>query len=142
MFSLNFSKIKFKNDYQNQTNSMIAIKIKDNQNGAITHNPISIDRCCKSFSVDPNVLNISSIKDEIPRAPCNMSKTDFVLNHVQKRKAVILQGCQKRWNARKWTFEGSFPASSYFFCTQINCIIISRLHIYGFLKASIYIQVY
>ena len=67
-----------------------------------------IDRCCKPFSFEPNELSITSIKDGIPRAPCNMSKADFLSKYVQKRKAVILQGCQKTWRARKWTFEGIF----------------------------------
>ena len=103
MDNINFSKIRFKEDSLNQTNSIIAIRIKDNRNGSIRHTPISIDRCCRTFMVKPN---ISSIKDEIPRAPCNMSKEDFYLKYVQKRKSVILRGCQKSWRARKWTLEG------------------------------------
>ena len=108
MVSINFSKIKFNNENLNQTKSMIAIRIKDNQKGAITNTPISIDRCCKSFLVQPNVSNVSFIKDKIPRASCNMSSEDFLLKHVQKRKVVIVRGCQKKWSARKWTFEGIF----------------------------------
>ena len=103
MDNINFSKIRFKEDHLNQTNSIIAIRIKDNKNGSISHTPISIDRCCRTFMVKPN---ISSIKDEIPRAPCNMSKEDFYLKYVLKRKPVMLQGCQKSWRARKWTLEG------------------------------------
>ena len=109
MDNINFSKIRFKEDHLNQTNSIIAIRIKDNRNGSIRHNPISIDRCCRTFMVKPN---ISSIKDKIPRAPCNMTKEEFYLKYVQKRKSVILRGCQKQWRARNWTFEGTLQLNS------------------------------
>ena len=121
MDNINFSKIRFKEDSLNQTNSIIAIRIKDNRNGSIRHTPISIDRCCRTFMVKPN---ISSIKDEIPRAPCNMSKEDFYLKYVQKRKSVILRGCQKSWRAKRWTFEGIFQLNSCF----IVCQWISQHH--------------
>ena len=90
------------------------MRIKGNEKGSITHNPISIDRCCKPFMVEPN---ISSIKDEIPRAPCNMTKEEFYLKHVRERKSVILRGCQKKWRARKWTFEGTFELNTNFYFT-------------------------
>ena len=109
MEAINFSNIQFKEEYLNQTNSIIVIKIKDNRKGSIAHTPISIDRCCKSFTVEPNISNISSIKDIIPRASCNMTKEDFLSKYVQKRKALILQGCQNQWRARKWTLEGTVP---------------------------------
>ena len=92
----------------NQTNSILAIKIKDNQNGVITQTPVSIDRCCKPFVAEPNTSNISTIIDDIPRAPCNMSKEEFLFNYVERRKAVILRGCQEEWPALNWTFEGIF----------------------------------
>ena len=103
MDNINFSTIRFKEDHVNQTNSIIAIRIKDIKNGSISHTPISINRCCRAFMIKPN---ISSIKDEIPRAPCNMSKEEFYLKYVLKRKPVMLRGCQKSWRARKWTLEG------------------------------------
>ena len=109
MKAINFSNIQFKEEYLNQTNSIIVIKIKDNRKGSIAHTPISIDRCCKSFTVEPNISNISSIKDIIPRASCNMTKEDFLSKYVQKRKSLILQGCQNQWRARKWTLEGTVP---------------------------------
>ena len=86
----------------------VKIQIEQNQKGSLTHTPISIDRCCKSFKVEPNISNANTIKDEIPRANCNMTRKDFFSKYVQKRKVVILQGCQKKWSARKWTFEGKF----------------------------------
>ena len=107
MEAINFSNIQFKDENLNQTNSIIVIKVKDNRKGSIAHTPISIDRCCKSFTVEPNISNISSIKDIIPRASCNMTKEDFLSKYVQKRKSLILQGCQNQWRARKWTLEGT-----------------------------------
>ena len=80
--------------------------MQNNAKGAITETQKLIDRCCKPFSVEPNQLSMPSIKDGIPRVPCNMSKADFLSKYVQKRKAVILRGCQKSWRARKWTLEG------------------------------------
>ena len=110
MDNIDFSNINFNGGNLNQTNSMIAIRIrkKNDAKGAITETKKLIDRCCKPFGIEPNELTIQSIKDGIPRAPCNMSKPDFLSKYVQKRKAVILQGCQKTWRARKWTFEGIF----------------------------------
>ena len=92
------------------------MKIKDNKKGSVSHSPTLIDRCCKRFMVEPN---ISSINDGIPRAPCNMTKEEFYLQYIRKRKAVILRGCQKNWRARNWTFEGTFQLNSYFYCTSI-----------------------
>ena len=108
MDNIDFSKINFNGGNLNQTTSMIAIRIrkKNNEKGEITEAKKSVDRCCNPFRVEPNQFSIQSIKDGIPRAPCNMSKADFLSKYVQKRKAVILQGCQKTWRARKWTFEG------------------------------------
>ena len=103
MDNINFSKIRFKEVHLNQTNRVIVIRIRDNKKGSISHTPISIDRCCRPFMVEPNIL---SIEDEIPRASCNMTKEDFILKYVRKRISVILRGCQKSWRARKWTFEG------------------------------------
>ena len=72
--------------------------------------------------------NISSIKDEIPRAPCNMTKEEFSIKYVRKRKSVILRGCQKSWRARKWTFEGTLRLNSCFSCMAI---ILSDINIFA-----------
>ena len=103
MDNINFSKIRSKEDHRNQTKSIIVIRIKDNNKGSISHTPISIDRCCRTFVVE---LDVSSFKDEIPRDSCNITKEDFNVKYVRKRKSVILRGCQKSWSARKWTFKG------------------------------------
>ena len=108
MDDINFSKIRFKEGHLNQTNRVILIRIRDNKKGSISHTPISIDRCCRPFMVEPNIL---SIKDEIPRAPCNMTKEDFILKYVRKRLTVIFRGCQNSWRARKWTFEGTLMSN-------------------------------
>ena len=105
MDTINFSRIHFNEQNLNQTSSLIVIKIKDHKQGSVNHTPAPIDRCCKGFMVEPSIY---SIKDEIPRAPCNMSKEEFYLGYVRKRKSVILRGCHKNWRARNWTFEGKF----------------------------------
>ena len=99
------------------------MKIKDNKKGSVSHSPTLIDRCCKRFMVE---TNISSINDGIPRAPCNMTKEEFYLQYIRKRKAVILRGCQKNWRARNWTFEGTFQLNSYFYCTSIIIIYVFK----------------
>ena len=129
---INFSRIQFTAENVNQTNSVIIIKIRNHRKGSITLTPISVDRCCKSIAEEPNIPNGSAIKDEMPRITCNMTKEDFLAQYVQKRKAVILQGCQKTWPARKWTFEGIFMLSSYFCCKQflvLHYIPMILLHI-------------
>ena len=131
MEAINFSNIQFKEENLNQTNSIIVIKIKDNRKGSIAYTPISIDRCCKSFTVEPNISNISSIKDTIPRASCNMRKEDFLSKYVQKRKSLILQGCQNEWRARKWTLEGTVPSKFYNLIAQIT-------YFYGHLYKVLY----
>ena len=133
MDNINFSRIHFNEQNVNQTSSIIVMKIKDNKKGSVSHSPTSIDRCCKRFMVEPN---ISSIKDGIPRVPCNITKEEFYLQYVRKRKAVILRGCQKNWRARNWTFEGTFQLNSYFYCTSI--IIRDALYT-NFLQRSIFI---
>ena len=120
MDSIDFSKIRFKNENPNPTNSMIAVRIKNNPNGAIFHTPIAIDRCCKSFENPPNASHKNSIRDKIPRALCNISKEYFLSEYVQKRKAVILLGCQNKWNARKWTFKGRYLLNWCSYCQKIN----------------------
>ena len=120
MDTINFSMIHFNDQNLTQANSLIVVRIRDNRKGSITHTPVSIDRCCKPFMVEPD---ISSIKDDIPRAPCNMTKEEFYLKYIRKRKSVILRGCQKEWRARKWTFEGTYKLNSYFHCTEIIIIL-------------------
>ena len=115
MDTINFSRIHFNEQNLNQTSSIIVMKIRDNKKGSVSHSPTLIDRCCKRFMDEPN---ISSINDGIPRAPCNMTKEEFYLQYIRKRKAVILRGCQKNWRARNWTFEGTFQLNSYFYCNR------------------------
>ena len=111
MATVDFSRIDFNDETVNKTKNRMVIKIKNNKVGTITQTPIYVDRCCTPFKIEPD---ITSIKDNIPRAQCNISKADFLSEYVHKRKAVMLVGCQKNWPARKWTFEGSvFPMHRY-----------------------------
>ena len=41
----------------------------------------------------------------IERISCNVSEQEFKSKYIDKRKPVILQGCQKDWKAKDWTIE-------------------------------------
>ena len=110
---INFSDIRHAHENLPSSKNLLIIRIKDNKRGEIIQTPMTIDRCCKPFKVEPDISNKKSINDAIPRVSCNMGKTHFLSEYVQKRKAVILLGCQKDWPARKWTFEGIFHLSTF-----------------------------
>ena len=105
---LYFSNIQHVHESLSSSKNLMIIRIKDNKRGEIIQTPMSINRCCKPFKVEPDISNKKYINDVIPRVSCNMGKDPFLTEYVQKRKAVILLGCQKDWPARKWTFEGIF----------------------------------
>ena len=105
---INFSDIRHAHENLPSSKNLLIIRIKDNKRGEIIQTPMTVDRCCKPFKVEPDISNKKYINDVIPRVSCNMGKDNFLTEYVQKRKAVILLGCQKDWPARKWTFEGIF----------------------------------
>ena len=111
---INFSDIQYAHKQLSSSKNLLIIRIKDNKRGEIIQSPMTIDRCCKPFKVEPDISNKKSINDAIPRVSCNMGKEHFLSEYVQKRKAVILLGCQKDWPARKWTFEGIYHLNQNF----------------------------
>ena len=128
MYDINFSKINDIDDTLKNAKNKIFIRIRDNKMGKITQTPNIVDRCCKPFEKEPDISHKLTIKDDIPRIQCNISKEEFFSEYVQKRKASILLGCQKKWPARKWTFEGIFLFillfdSSYYFIliSYVDC---------------------
>ena len=120
MSSINFSRILYTDDCLNESKNLLIIRIKGNSKGELTQTLPSIDRCCKSFENPPNASHKNSIRDKIPRALCNISKEYFLSEYVQKRKAVILLGCQNKWNARKWTFKGRYLLNWCSYCQKIS----------------------
>ena len=83
----------------------------------IRHTFPPIDRCCH---VNGRILKFDNI-DDIDRIQCNITSNDFKNDYVDKRKPVILNGCQESWKARNWTFGNllgryvsKWPMSYYF----------------------------
>ena len=44
---------------------------------------------------------------QFERLPCDLDKDTFERDYVNKRKAAILTGCNKDWQAKDWTIEGN-----------------------------------
>ena len=90
----------------NETGNVLIIRIRNVPNGQIAHTLPKLDRCCKldeTASSEP--LHFTG-KDDIKRISCDIDKREFLREYVKKRRAVILEGCQEKWPARKWTFKG------------------------------------
>ena len=66
----------------------------------IKHSFPIIDRCCKFHGRKIAFDNI----DNMERISCDISKDDFKRNYADKRRSVLLLGCQEGWQARNWTF--------------------------------------
>ena len=103
---IDFSKIDFCDKNWNETENALIIRIRDIPNGRILHIHPKLDRCCKSSDTDLDKHLSFSGKDQIGRTSCGIDKDEFLREYVKKRKAVILEGCQKDWAARNWTFKG------------------------------------
>ena len=72
-----------------------------NLNGSIHHTLPKIDKCCK--------LNGKNIEydgiDDMERIDCKMPQKEFIERFVNKREAVMMNGCQTHWKARNWTIQ-------------------------------------
>ena len=78
----------------------------------ITHSHRKLDRCCKSSGFDQDIQQlVFDSKDTIERISCDITKELFLKKYVMKREPVMLQGCQRKWKAKKWTFKGMFQFS-------------------------------
>ena len=98
-----YSKIDFKDlehvdAYKSNSDSGVTLNLimKDK----ISHTFPPVDRCCRS---DGKGLRFDGI-DNMVRIHCNVSSNFFQNEYVNKRKLVILTGCQEGWKSRKWTF--------------------------------------
>ena len=70
----------------------------------IHHTFPKIDRCCK-FSM-PNI-EFDGI-DNMERINCDMSQEDFTEKYINRRRPVMISGCQENWAAKNWTVENLF----------------------------------
>ena len=66
----------------------------------IKHRFPTVDRCCKSRGQKIRFDNI----DNMERISCDISKDEFKRDYADRRKSVILLGCQNNWKAKNWTF--------------------------------------
>jgi hypothetical protein len=68
----------------------------------VQHTLPELDRCCK--------LNGKKVQfdgfDNIPRISCDLPEDEFVNKYLNKREPVMLVGCQDKWPAKDWTFNG------------------------------------
>ena len=42
--------------------------------------------------------------DNMERISCDISKDEFKRDYADRRRSVILLGCQEEWKAKNWTF--------------------------------------
>ena len=101
---IDFSNILF-DDFDDLSALNIIIMV---QRADIVHTHPRVDRCCKSsgWETDLHELRRQKKKDEIKRLSCDISKTLFIQEYVNKRKFAILKDCTHNWKAKKWTFKG------------------------------------
>ena len=75
----------------------------------IFHTFPKIDRCCK--------LNGGNVEydgiDNMERIKCNISKKKFTQKYVNKRKPIMMIGCQDKWKAKHWTIENLLHRYNY-----------------------------
>ena len=112
-----YSKIDF-SDFKTSNHPNDKIMINLQLKNKISHTFPMIDRCCK-----PNgkTLKFDGV-DNMDRIFCNITKEDFKKDYIDRRKPVILLGCQENWKAKHWSFKGlidrfedmKWPASYYF----------------------------
>ena len=75
----------------------------------IIHTLPPIDRCCKSSGWDTDLHEVKPDRtDHMKRLSCDISKTNFTQEYVNKRSFVILRNCTHKWKAQKWTFKSKY----------------------------------
>ena len=94
-----YSVIDF-DDFQDSVDDTDIILINLNEVQNIQHTFPTIDRCCKT---NGRMIKYDKI-DNVQRIHCNISKNEFKRDYTNKRKIVILTGCQEKWKAKNWTF--------------------------------------
>ena len=94
------------------------ITINLNLKNMVKHTFEPIDRCC---TAKKKLLKFDGI-DNMNRISCDISKDDFTKDFINKRRPVILTGCQRHWKASNWTInslllryhEMNWPISCYY----------------------------
>ena len=112
-----FSKVDFY-DFKSSSNPDDKIMINLQMKNKIYHTFPKIDRCCKPKG---NILKFDGI-DNMDRIFCNITKANFKKDYIDRRKPVVLLGCQEDWKAKHWSFKGlinrfsdmKWPGSFYF----------------------------
>lgn len=112
-----FSRIDF-SDLEISDNSYDKIVINLQLKSRIHHTLPLIDRCCKSEGMILKYNNINT--NNMERISCDMSKSEFKKEYIDKRRVVMLTGCQEEWKARNWTissllnrYKSKWPLSWY-----------------------------
>ena len=128
--------------YENKQDSGLTINLKMPEK--IRHTFPPIDRCCQS---NGKRIKFDGI-DNMERIHCNISSKLFQNKYVDKRKPVILTGCQKGWKAQKWTFGNLFGRYvskwplSYYHHEKEDCFAgsLSGPQVYYLMKNSTYFK--
>ena len=98
-----YSKIDFA-DLINSNNSENSIELNIEKSHMITHTFPKIDLCCKVNGLNGKNIEYDDI-DNLERIQCDISKNEFIEKYVNKRKIVMMIGCQDSWKAKNWTIE-------------------------------------
>ena len=97
---MTYSKLDFA-DIVPSNHAEDAIILNLNLNHSIHDTFPKIDKCCK--------LNGKNIEyngiDNMERIDCKMPRKEFTEKFVNRREAVIMNGCQTDWKARNWTIQ-------------------------------------
>ena len=87
-------------DFEESDNLNDTIIINLGLPNQIKHRFPIVDRCCKSHGRKITYDNI----DNMERISCDISKDKFKKDYADRRRSVILLGCQEEWKAKNWTF--------------------------------------
>ena len=142
-----YSKIDF-NDLESivasKTNQDSGLTFNLRLSEKIRHSFPPIDRCCRS---NGKTIKFDGI-DNMERINCNISPEVFQKEYVDKRKPVILTGCQEGWKAQNWTFGNLFGRYvskwplSYYHNEKEDCFAgnLSGPQIYHLMKNKTFVK--
>ena len=97
---MSYSKIDFA-DFVPTNNSENVIILNLILSHNIYHTFPKIDKCCKLNGKNVEYDSIDNIK----RIDCKMPRKEFTERFVNRREAVVMEGCQSDWKARHWTIK-------------------------------------
>ena len=139
---IDFQDLEIDGAFKNHQESGIILNLRLAEN--IKHTFPPINRCCRSIG---KRIKFDGI-DTMERIFCNISSEVFQKEYVDKRKPVILTGCQKEWKAKNWTFGSllgryvsKWPLSYYIDETK-DCYAgqLSGTQIYHLMKHKVYFK--